>query len=437
MGQAKYRKTNDPTYGTTPGCEPIVNPDTGYPGYYPNELIEVIEHRENGGFTQKHLEQIYLHVFDLGKYCGQLVKTLDDEMYNLEPMRVAFRMLNSTHLGAFAYTSIGSETQEKFDFIGLNLATPAILLSNFYKILCSPHSFAGYGENEKEDQDRSIHFLSRITDPDKEFVPPICPVRKEYAALLTQLSLDFVLFHESAHLYHGHIDWLQKRRKGELSVIDSFTDFPIPTEDLTIQFFEIDADDCALQLTISNILDARDRYVGGKLIPEPRTVPAYDLLFSSELVTLKAVLYSIYVLHRSNDYEPWIDKLPTGSHPRGLLRARYMFNRFLQITESLGIEKDNRDYFIDFCISVVFEAEQDLARMEEAEVDKQTFINVISSENASVHIHAINKLQPIVESEISQYVRGDLFPSTALMKTKTSSSIPFRAVKQAKYRRPC
>jgi hypothetical protein len=436
MGQARYRKEHDPTYGTTPDSEPTVNPETGYPGFYPEELIREIKRRETGGFTQKNLAQIYLHVFDIRKYCEHFVINLDNNLYNLEPMRVAFMMLNSTHLGAFAYTSIGSERQEKFDFIGINLATPAILLSNFYKILCSPNSFVGYGENEKEDQDRAIHFLSRITDPDKEFVPPLCPVRKEYAALLTQLSLDFVLFHESAHLYHGHNDWLQKRRKGELSIIDSFTDFPIPTEDLTEQFFEVDADDCALQLTISNILNARDQYFAGTLIPEPKAAPAYHLLFASELDTLKAVLYSMYVLHRSNDYELWIDKLPTGSHPRGLLRARYMFNRFLEITDWLEIEKGNRDYFIDACLSVVFEAEQDLARMEGAEVDKEFFISVIKSANASVHIQAINELQPIVESETFQYVRGDLYPSTALMKTKTSSSIPFRAAKPARYRRP-
>lgn len=436
MGQARYRKKHDSTYGTVKVSEVKVNHATGYPEYYPEELVEDIKRRENEGFTRRNLDQIYSHVFHLGEYCQKFVQTLDNNFYNLEPMRVAFALLNSTHLGAFAYTSIGSETQEKFDFIGLNIGTPAILLSNFYKILCSPHSFVGYGENEKEDQERAIHFLSRITDPEKDFVPPLCPVRREYAALMTQLSLDFVLFHESAHLYHGHLDWLQYHRKGELSSIDSFTDFPVPAKDLTSQFFEVDADDCALQLTLFNILDYRERYIAGKLNPDQKKVSAYNLIFASELLALRAVLYSIYVLHRSNDYELWIDKIPTGSHPRGLLRARYMFNRFLEITTWLGIGQDNRDYFIDFCIAVVFEAEQDLARMEGGDVDKQTFINVIKSNNASAHIKAINKIQPIVESETFQYVRGNLFPSTALMKTKTSSSIPFRCAKPARFRRP-
>lgn len=437
MGQAKYRKKNDPTYGTTPATELKVNVDTGYPDYYPEELIEKIKSRENEGFTQVNLDQIYIHLGHLGEYCKKFVLTLDDDCYNLEPMRVAFAIVNSTQLGAFAYTSIGSSTQEKFDFIGLNLGTPAVLLSNFYKILSSPHSFVGYGDNEKEDPERAFHILSVLTNPEKDFVPPLCPVRKEYAALMTQIALDFVLFHEAAHLYHGHVDWLIHNRTGEPSSIDSFTDLPVATKDLANQFFEVDADDCALQLTISNILDYRDAYNAGKLKPDPEKVPAYNLIFSSELLTLKAVLYSIYVLHRGSDYDLWIDKIPTGSHPRGLLRARYIFNRFLEITSWLGVEKDNRDNFIDFCIAVVFEAEQDLARMEGRDVDKQTFIDVVQSKNASLHIQAINKIQPEMEAEISQYVRGDRFPGTPAMRRKTSSNMPYRAVKPAQFRRPC
>ncbi|WP_236422817.1 hypothetical protein, partial [Pseudomonas syringae] len=62
MGQAKYRKKNDPTYGTTPVTEFKVNVDTGYPDYYPEELIEKIKSRENEGFTQVNLDRIYIHL---------------------------------------------------------------------------------------------------------------------------------------------------------------------------------------------------------------------------------------------------------------------------------------------------------------------------------------------------------------------------------------
>lgn len=428
MGQAKWRKINDPYYGNPDARAMYYNFSEGYPEFYPQELIDHLEKDDGETLSESMVDEIYTHLGSLGRFCQHKVWSLDHEFYNIEPMRVAYATIKSCRFGAFSYTSNGSLTQEKFDFIGINLGTPAILLSNFYKILSHSQSFVGYGNYKSEDPEEPYHALSTVAHPDKDFSPPKCLVRKQYAKLLTEIALDFVIMHEAAHLYKGHSDWVKLDHKFRSSVVEGFEESIIPANKLAAQFLEVDADDCALQFVIASILSYGEDYRAKIAKVNKSKRAAYKLAFGSVMHSLKTLLYAVYVLHRGVDFGEWREEINAESHPRGLLRCRYVFNRFLEITMWHGIATGDREEFENFCLDIVLEAERDMARIEERESEEKRFLDVLKSSKASQHIQQINKMQNIIEDVTWQYVRGNLFPSTAKMKKKRESNIAFRGV---------
>jgi len=385
-----------------------------YPDYYTPDLLAEISKRTALCLDADKIRSILHHLKGFELFMQRCVVDLDKELYDIKKMRVAFALLNSVELGAFSYSSIEGVHSEKFDFIGVNLGTAAVLFDNFNKVLSSTTAFVGCGKWQKEDNDRASRFLELKADASEGFSFPQCPVRTEYAKILTSIGLSFVVYHEATHLYKGHVDWLQANSK-EPVFVKGFDGSIIPTNDLVKQFFEIDADDCALQLTwgVRPSVDRAEALKGA-----PRAVQlANHYAFGSYEKTVKTFAYSLYTIFRFADRRPWNEQIQKGSHPRALLRARYFVNRFIEV---LGWERpgyQEKEHIIDLVWEAVKHVEQDLSNLIGLDSDVKTFIEVVKSPVASLHIQEINRIQHEIEPQLLRFRRGTKFPGTPLMRS--------------------
>lgn len=385
-----------------------------YPDYYTPELLAEISRRTASCLDDDKTRSILNELKGFEFFMQRCVVDLDKEMYDIRKMRVAFALLRSVDLGAFSYSSIEGIHSEKFDFIGINLGTAAVLFDNFNKVLSSTTAFVGCGKWQKEDNERASRFLELKADVSEKLSFPHCPVRTEYARILTSIGLSFVVYHEATHLYKGHVDWLQANNKSPIFV-KGFDGSIIPTNDLVRQFFEVDADDCALQLTWS-VRPSVQRASALKGAPRAVQLANY-YAFGTYERTVKTFAYSLYTIFRIADRRPWNDQIQKGSHPRALLRARYFINRFIEV---LGWERPGhreKEYIIDLIWDAVKHVEQDLSNLIGLDSDIKTVIEVLKSPAASLHIQEINRIQHEIEPQLLRYRRGTKFPGTPLMKS--------------------
>lgn len=376
-----------------------------FPGFYTKELKAKIVCMEQEGFEPEK-KHVILGVIDfLGEMLNQFVVYLHREAYSHPGRRVAWQLIDSRQFGAFAYSHTDEFDERSFDFIGVNLGTLCILYDNYTHLLSSSSVFVGVGEWYKEDSSRSSSWLVSKADDKSPFTIPLCPIRAEFAKLLTITALRFVIFHESAHLYNGHLDWKKNQQKLRSAFLDDFPNVIIPKHDLISHFFEIDADDCALRFTLSHALEF-SKSINEKPPTSDVERNAFSIAYGTEKRISFMVVYSLYILFRCTDPGPWDEKyIGFNTHPRGLVRARYMFNRYWEL---LGTPDDME--MADIMIAAVKSAEGDLADMVGRADDYKSFRDILLSESASKHIIEVGKMQWRLIPELAPYVRGDKFP---------------------------
>jgi len=150
-----------------------------------------------------------------------------------------------------------SNSLEGESVIGITVGAPLLLSDLFLGLLSHPAFVPDIGASTDEcapfDQYNlptigGRYGLASVRLP--RFIP-ISQTRRGYAALLTDLALDFLFLHEMGHLVAGHIPYLQMLR-GSHSAITAF-DYPIaepPDDALTDHAIEFDADWFAMKLLI-------------------------------------------------------------------------------------------------------------------------------------------------------------------------------------------
>lgn len=381
------------------------------PSFYTDELVNKINSRAANMLSEEKTSILLGELNFLEEMLNSIIGDLGKNYYDLKPMRLAWCLTKGANFGAFCYTSKKGRDSEKFDFIGINLGTISILYDNFTHILSSPHSFVEFGDCTKENNEPTSFWLSKVANNDAPFTLPNCPIRAGYANLLTTIALRFLVIHEVTHLYNGHLDWSQLNSGCNNSFLDDFSDTIVPEKDLIRHFFEIDADDCALQMSICHYTHCLNTYSSHRMAMKETDRAVTDLAFGSIEKTIITVLYSLYVLFRSTDPAPWNEgKIGTSSHPRELVRARYVFNRFLQVITWYSEIPENSDALIDLMLIVVREAERDISRMVGREMDITSFRDLLFSDYANEHIREIGVLQRKLVPALKPYLRGTRFP---------------------------
>jgi len=206
---------------------------------------------EMGAFL-RHVLQDYSQILQIWIHEGPLAET--------EPLRnTKFHLLSSRSPACFV-----SANGEGY-FIGLSAGFPVILLDTFLAVMACPTFFGHIGEagQEAEWQSGPQAERFRVGLPLDAFPSddvrtagfwkvPQDIKRIRFAFDLCYDALEFLLYHELAHLYRGHLD-LHEKLLGYSTIME--TEENPPTHDIhkedgfsvieMSQFMEMDADRCA------------------------------------------------------------------------------------------------------------------------------------------------------------------------------------------------
>jgi hypothetical protein len=122
---------------------------------------------------------------------------------------IHFDFIDNHSLNAFATKLVDNY------FIGINRGTVAILSFVFNRLLADRSVLPFLGNIELEEKQLPFipslgpDFAESVCEVDP-FPPPRDPSRRALATRFTEISLDFILAHEFAHIANGHLDFMQR-----------------------------------------------------------------------------------------------------------------------------------------------------------------------------------------------------------------------------------
>lgn len=222
------------------------------------------------------------------------------------------------------------------NFIGMSIGYPIILANNFFALLAHPEflpevgnasSEYGWGSVSVLPETRSANQLELPPSDDLQgvgfFRLPRDPDRMRYATEMTLDALTFLLYHEIAHIFRGHL-YVHKQATG-FSFLDesesvlpkSAFGFDIPMEGGPIaagelaQFFEIDADAVAADTLVYE--------------KAPMDFPDSTGRMEEVVARLNRALVAISVLFLTAATPHSLKQYRNRSHPHPLTRHRLAF----------------------------------------------------------------------------------------------------------------
>ena len=235
-------------------------------------------------------------------------------------------IIDSDSLNAYAFSSQGHE------FIGICAGTITIIHGIFFRFLSDSNLFPHLGDPNLESATLpklSTNLRSTttfLTDP-IAISQPNDPIRKLYAHWMSRIAMDFILFHEHAHLASGHVGYLKDKYNqpfiAELGAVSS----PTQPEPLDFQALEMDADCCSVGNVLAHLQEN-----------PPRELAA---IVNDELSHIYERLLAVYVVFRVFGFEEFSSSaLQLGTHPPPPMRAQMVFATALEIFKKRGLEDD-------------------------------------------------------------------------------------------------
>lgn len=360
------------------------------PEYFTAELVREIEKRTSNPIPEEKFEELTNHIDSIGEYLDNFVKYIANQEYKKD-IFIVYLVYKSSNLDAFCYTTNKLKSHARFDFIGISAGKISRLFDIFSSILSSKLSFVGYGRFDEKAEEPPPLLLFPNEKNSLKYNTPTCEIRLEFSKLLTVFALQYVLFHETTHLMNGHLEWIRENRSRK-TLADGLSNQEIVENAIELQTLEIDADQGAIGRSLDlafGIMEGLNE-IKGKM--SETAYAAQELAFGNEFRALRTTLYVGYILFRSEDMSKWDEHEPfEKSHPRPLVRARYMAIRAIELLSESKHKPQNLDALIDTATLIIFEAEQDICRAVGRDSDKESFVKALLSESAQSHLAAINQ----------------------------------------------
>ena len=172
--------------------------------------------------------------------------------------------LDSSKLDAFA-----TRVDPPLYLIAISRGFTEILGLAFLRLLANPNVLPWIGNSEAEDFTETPLRVDKMCD--LPFVLPKDPVRVSAANALTNIAFNFLLLHEKAHVFNGHVDFIADRMNTDFySDISSFAESDErDNQKLRIlRHIEMDADQYAARST-ANALSGK---LKDDLLPHFKTI---------------------------------------------------------------------------------------------------------------------------------------------------------------------
>jgi hypothetical protein len=188
-------------------------------------------------------------------------------------IEVHFDFIDNGELNAHA--SIWPDPRNKLGIVAFHRGAVLLPLDLFQRMLSHPEILPDVGNPKLESSDAqfndglcddidTLHESRRLAGRPKEPILPRCPIRRQLAIELAGFAFDFLVLHELAHIFCGHIDYMSLVT-GKCSIIErtlSATDqYGLPT--IKRQAIELAADSTAVGLTIDSLLQGTPVFLNG------------------------------------------------------------------------------------------------------------------------------------------------------------------------------
>ena len=227
-------------------------------------------------------------------------------------------------------------TSGKYNIIGINAGTVSNVFGFFYLLLSHPRILPEYGFSKTEtmwsaslracDWRQPMSSILRQSTGDHTlrdtWRAPSDWFRQSIADTLATMALDFVFFHEIAHLRRGHLHFL--KAEANASKVDETWSSGTQSVQKAKQAFELDADGGAMEVTLTPWLHGK--FVKGFETREAR--PEEALVLWSIAIAFLFLLFD--PLPRS------LEQYADADHPHPAVRLTHVFLQAKHIAESVS-----------------------------------------------------------------------------------------------------
>lgn len=185
----------------------------------------------------ENLFQVVTQTFD------RYIEFAETKLYKERPCGITYAILNNSNMNAFAYAS-PRDVLEPFDFVGINHGAVFTIIHTFLRILSHPDSFPHVGNRSLENASRVVinQLTTNILVSGIPPCTPNCPIRYNFANILSEIALSFLFFHEITHLRNGHLEYLSEHYRTTVLTEASPSNYDGKITPLIMQTLEWDAD---------------------------------------------------------------------------------------------------------------------------------------------------------------------------------------------------
>jgi hypothetical protein len=318
------------------------------------------------------------------------------------------RYVNNAQIGAFCATHPPDEFGIGVDFVGIHTGSVPAIYNAFLRILSRKDTFEYVGNVDLEVDDRSYTpYLSHKMElrSDFKFTCPNCPVRFNFALLLADLALEFILLHEIAHLKNGHVDWLES---------DHFALISAEDKNLRIQACEMDADSEAVRWVMNRRFERAHRRAA---LPLGTTCTVSDWadfkLMENPQKLIHHILYGVYIVFRLFDSKLWsLSSQKNGIHPTHPARQSMIITTIGEIIKGHRYYAYSIEEYISNLPLVIASAEKSFAFVQDIKPDPSRILSVYENGEFSDYIEMLGDAWSSIRPELMGFQRsqGKLAP---------------------------
>jgi len=300
-------------------------------------------------FSEIPLIQSYL------LYARAEIDVLRKGEHNIPPIYVD--LINNPALNATAARS-GNQY-----FIGIYIGAILQSFAVFSRMMASNTILTDIGSAALEDPPQKMHDiqLKETIHPllsfTRELVPKD-PIRNEVVKMFVKHVLDFLIFHEYAHIVYGHVDYRNSKQQSVFA------------DNVVLQALETSAD--GFSTFISMMLLYKALSDENPIIPK-----ALRSHYKDRYTALRMWLFPIYTYFRLFGHMNLQYCTITESHPSPGYRVNLIVEA-IDTFKELGFAND--DQLLEHCIDILIEVEEAFAQISEQGLDIRPLHTSLSEE---------------------------------------------------------
>jgi hypothetical protein len=334
--------------------------------------------QEGGIYRGNIVEKLQFHSMLI--YADKLINKLKEADDAVE-LDIYVDVINDFSLNACA------GKKGKRYFIGINIGVLVLLSNILFRMFSSNSVLAEIGDISKEKDTRKIYDaqirnIQKLLDDFNEDLTPKDETRLAAGSFFFKSILEFLMFHEYAHIISGHIDYYSAT-KGVFKLYEIQSDFHSSCEDpIFQQTIELLADDFAVFGCM--------RFLHHTQLGEMPINPLLKPYFNDWRSTLQFWYLPIYTFFRIFGHLNHPHLLKLGHHPMPAIRSHLVLESIDHFLDNYFNVPNHEEVSLS-CIESVFKIEDALGKVSEQGKDLRPLKYILTEEVSNYTKILMNK----------------------------------------------